>query len=185
MGQPKAWLPFHGEVLLARVVRVVTGVLDPVIVVAAPGQDLPPLPRHVEIVRDSVEGEGPMRGLLTGLEALGGRRDAAFLCSCDLPLLEPGFVARVSASLGDHDVCVPHVEGRLHPTAAAYRKSVGEVARSLLAEGNRRMTALIEACRSRMLGEEELTDVDPGLCSLRNINTPEDYEHALRMFKAD
>ena len=38
MGTPKCWLPFGDEVLLQRVVRVVGGVLSPVVVVAAKGQ---------------------------------------------------------------------------------------------------------------------------------------------------
>ena len=35
MGRPKAWLPFAGEILLPRIVRLVAEVVSPVIVVAA------------------------------------------------------------------------------------------------------------------------------------------------------
>ena len=44
MGKPKAWLPFGGELMLPRVVRILRTVVAPVVVVAAPDQDLPPLP---------------------------------------------------------------------------------------------------------------------------------------------
>ena len=44
MGRPKAWLPFGRELMLPRVVRLLGEAVGPVAVVAAPGQDLPPLP---------------------------------------------------------------------------------------------------------------------------------------------
>src|SRR5262245_66061476 len=86
MGRPKAWLPFGDEVMLQRVVRIVREVVEPVVVVAAPGQDVP-LPPEVEIVRDEVEGRGPLAGLAAGLTALEGKVDAAYLSSCDVPFL--------------------------------------------------------------------------------------------------
>src|SRR3954468_22268419 len=76
MGQPKAWLPFAGEVMLPRVVRLLTEVVSPVLVVAAPGQEVPPAPATVDIVRDEVEGRGPLQGLLAGLGILQGRAEA-------------------------------------------------------------------------------------------------------------
>jgi molybdopterin-guanine dinucleotide biosynthesis protein A len=49
-----------------------------VVVVAAPGQDVPPLPAGVEVVRDAAEGRGRWPGLDGGLAALDGRADAAY-----------------------------------------------------------------------------------------------------------
>ncbi len=54
MGFPKAWLPFGNETLLERVVRSLEQTLAPVAVVAAPEQELPPLPGAVSIVRAGV-----------------------------------------------------------------------------------------------------------------------------------
>src|SRR5262245_18679637 len=89
MGQPKAWLPFAGEPLLARVVRLVGEAASPVVVVAAAGQELPPLLADVEIVRDPEPDRGPLQGLAAGLAALRGRAAAAFVTSCDAPFLRP------------------------------------------------------------------------------------------------
>ena len=44
MGRPKALLPFGPEVMLERVVRILSAVARPIVVVAAPDQELPPLP---------------------------------------------------------------------------------------------------------------------------------------------
>src|SRR5256885_15180752 len=82
MGRPKAWLPFAGEIMLPRVVRLLSEVVAPIVVVAAPGQDVPPLPPEVDVVRDPERGRGPLQGLAAGLAALKGKADAAYLSSC-------------------------------------------------------------------------------------------------------
>ncbi len=70
MGSPKALLPFGPETMLQRVVRLLSGVVSPIVAVAAPGQDLPALPADVIITRDEREGLGPLEGLRAGLSAL-------------------------------------------------------------------------------------------------------------------
>src|SRR3989442_1363542 len=85
MGKPKAWLPFGGEIMLPRVVRLLSEAVTVVIVVAAPGQDVPDLVAGVDVVRDPERGRGPLQGLEAGLEALRGRAEAAYLSSCDVP----------------------------------------------------------------------------------------------------
>jgi molybdopterin-guanine dinucleotide biosynthesis protein A len=180
MGRPKAWLPFGGEVMLPRVVRLLGEAVTPVVVVAAPGQDVPPLPAGVEVVRDPERGRGPLQGLAAGLESLRNRAEAAYLSSCDVPFLRPAFVRCLVELLGEHWVCVPRVGGYLHPLAAVYRTEVAEAAARLLAEDRLRPVFLFDAVPTRIVGPEELSDVDGTFQTLRNLNTPEEYEAALR-----
>ena len=146
----------------------------PIIVVAAAGQDLPALD-GVTITRDRVTGEGPLRGMEAGLEALQGQAEAAYVASCDTPLLRPAFVARMVALLQENDIAVPVVEGRYHPLAGVYRTTLLPAIRELLARERRRPFFLFEACRTRRVSPAEWADADPDMSSLRNINTPEDY----------
>jgi molybdopterin-guanine dinucleotide biosynthesis protein A len=180
MGRPKAWLPFGGETMLVRVVRLLGEVVAPVVVVAAPGQDVPELPPEVEVVRDPERGRGPLQGLAAGLEALRGKADAAYLSSCDVPLLRPAFVRRLTDLLGEQDIAVPEVGGYRHPLAAVYRLEVAAVAGRLLAEDRLRPAFLFDQASTRIVRPEELADVDPDFRSLRNLNTPAEYEEALR-----
>jgi molybdopterin-guanine dinucleotide biosynthesis protein A len=166
--------------MLQRVVRVLREAVDPVVAVAAPGQDVPPLPGGVAVVRDEVEGRGPLAGLAAGLDALDGRADAAYLSACDVPFLTPAFVRRVIDLLGDSSVCVPHVGGYHHPLAAAYRLDVLPRVRELLAADRLRPVFLFDAVPTRVVEADELADFDPDLRSLRNLNTPEDYAAALQ-----
>jgi molybdopterin-guanine dinucleotide biosynthesis protein A len=175
MGRPKAWLPVGDEVMLQRVVRVIGGVLNPVIVVAAPGQDVPPLPEGVRVVRDEVEGKGPLGGLAAGLKAVQGSADAAYLSACDVPFLTEAFVERVVSLLGVIGVAVPRADGYFHPLAAAYRVSVLPVVLELLAADRLRPAYLFDAVPTRVIEPHELPDLE----SLKNLNTPEDYAAAV------
>ena len=58
MGRAKAWLPFGDETMLQRVVRLLTENVHPLVVVAAPGQELPTIPTEVTVVRDTHIGPG-------------------------------------------------------------------------------------------------------------------------------
>src|SRR5437016_10863619 len=95
MGRAKAWLPFGDELMLPRVVRLLGEAVHPIVVVAAPEQDVPPLHSEIHIIRDEERGRGPLQGLKAGLEALRGKADAAYLSSCDVPFLMPAFVRRL------------------------------------------------------------------------------------------
>src|SRR5439155_12796702 len=129
---------------LPRVVRLLEQAVSPIVVVAAPDQEVPPLPPHVAIVRDDEKGRGPLQGLAAGLAALQGRVDAAYLSSCDVPFLRPEFVRRLIDLLGEHSICVPYVDDFHHPLAAIYRVEVKEAVASLLSENRLRPFFLFE-----------------------------------------
>ena len=181
MGRPKAWLPVGDEPMLSRVVRILREVVGPVIVVAAPGQDVPPLPAEVAIVRDDVKGLGPLAGLAAGLTALAGRVDAVYLSACDVPLLQPTFVRYMAESLHDDAIAVPHIGGYYHPLAAVYRLSVLPVVRDQLAATNLRMQSLFDLVPTRVISAQDLAAIDPETRFLHNINTPLEYADVLRI----
>jgi molybdopterin-guanine dinucleotide biosynthesis protein A len=180
MGKPKAWLPFGNELLLQRLTRIVSEAVSPVVVVAAPKQQLPPLPPTIELTRDAVEGRGPLQGIVAGLDALANRCDAAFVSSCDVPFLKPAFIHRLIDLLGDHSISVPEIGDRFHPLAAVYRVSVRDSARRLLVENRLRVADLFEIVPTRVATAADFQDVDPDMQSVRNLNHAEDYEAALR-----
>ena len=179
MGTPKALLPFGAESMLQRVVRLLGTVVSPIVVVAARDQTLPPLPEAVSTTRDEREAKGPLEGIRAGLSALPVSIDAAYITSCDVPLLVPAFVERMIALMGDHDIAVMEIDGFPHPLSAIYRRNTLPQVESLLASDRLRPVFLFDAVRTRRVTPQEMTVVDPELRTLRNLNTPEDYLEAL------
>jgi len=184
MGSPKALLPFGSETMLQRVVRLLGGVTSPLVVVAAPAQELPPLPASVIVTRDEREGRGPLEGLRAGLKALPETVDAAYVTSCDVPLLAPAFVERMIELVADHEISVMEIDGFTHPLSAVYRRRTLPHVEALLAADRLRPAFLFEAVRTRRVQPSEMASVDPQLLTLRNLNTPQDYEEALATSRA-
>lgn len=180
MGRPKHLLPFGPETMLQRVVRILGEVVSPIAVVAAPNQELPTLPDHVLIARDEREDLGPLAGLAVGLSALRAEAEAAYASSCDAPLLQPAFVRRMIESLGESDLAIPRDGKYHHPLAAVYRTAIEGDVRHLVDAGRLRPIFLLEQCRARIVDVDDLREVDPELQSLRNTNTPTEYEAVLR-----
>ena len=178
MGTPKALLPFGPETMLQRVVRLLDGVVAPIVVVAAPDQPLPKLPPDAILARDEREGRGPLEGLRAGLKALPVDVEAAYVTSCDVPLLEPGFIRQMLDFARGYDIAIVEIDGFAHPLSAVYRRTVLPYVEELLAVNRLRPAFLFEEVRTRRVRPEQIT-ADPELRTLRNLNTREDYQQAL------
>jgi molybdopterin-guanine dinucleotide biosynthesis protein A len=186
MGTAKAALEWHGSTLLRRTVGILARATDgPVVVVRAPGQELPALPPETEVVEDPHEGLGPVQGLAAGLAAVADRAEVAFVSSTDMPFLHPAFVRRVLRAVEDGvDVGLPVARGYPQPLAACYRTALAPVAAKLVAEERLRPAFLFEECVVGRLDEDALlTDpvlaaLDPRLDSVVNVNEPGDYQAA-------
>jgi molybdopterin-guanine dinucleotide biosynthesis protein A len=178
MGTSKALLPFGPETMLQRVVRILGDLVSSIVVVAAPNQELPPLPEHVIRTQDEREGRGPLEGIRTGLKALPTEVDAAYITSCDVPLLVPGFVTEMFDRAEGYEIAVMEIDGFPHPLSAVYRRSVLPEVEDLLAHDRLRPFFLFERVNTRRVKPEEIAS-DPELRTLRNLNTPEDYQKAL------
>ena len=178
MGSSKALLPFGPETMLQRVVRLLETVVSPIVCVAAGDQQLPELPPTVIVTRDEREGRGPLEGLRAGLTALPASVDAAYVTSCDVPLLVPGFVQQMLDLVDGYDIAVIEIDGFTHPLSAVYRRAALPRVEDLLAHDRLRPAFLFDAVKTRRVSPAQMT-ADPELRTLRNLNTREDYEQAL------
>ena len=188
MGTPKAALEWHGSTLLRRAVGIVARAVDgPVVVVRAPGQELPTLPAGVELADDARQGRGPLQGIAAGLERIGDRAQVVFVTGVDAPLLHPAFVRVVLDALGaGDDAALPRARGFAQPLCAAYRTAIAPLVGEQLARGQLATGPLLMRLRVRELEETALLAhptialLDPRLDSLLNLNTPAEYDAARR-----
>jgi molybdopterin-guanine dinucleotide biosynthesis protein A len=175
MGTAKALLLFDNEPLIVHVVAALQRRFGEVVVVTAPGQDLPSLP--VTLVSDEVAYQGPVGGIYYGLTAASS--DAAFVTSCDSVFLNIDLISHLLSQISDHDVVVPHWEGRFQPLHAVYRRSVLPLLAGQLERGELRPVHLFDKVRLRRIDEDEIRRFDPEGSSFFNMNTPQDYAEAL------
>lgn len=177
MGRDKAMVEVGGEPLVARVCRAVAAGCDPVFLVAAPDQVLPDLP-DVRLVRDMAPFEGPLLGAWTGLAAIAptdpGR---ALVTGVDAVALTPELI-RALARAGDDAVAVADGGRALPlPVVLPVLRARREAER-LLAAGDRRLRALVDAMsprlvtRDELLVDEALRAADPQLLGLDDADDP-------------
>jgi molybdopterin-guanine dinucleotide biosynthesis protein A len=190
MGLPKAVLPFGAGSILAHLIATLRGVSDEIVVVAAPLADEPySIDRilsgqaDVLVERDEDAFAGPVGALRRGLARAGG--EIVFACSCDLPLLRAELAAALCTMVAEADAAMPRVEGMLQPLCAAYRRVPAHTELTAMeAVGERRLTMVAERLQVHAIEEAVLRAIDPDLRSLLNVNTAEDYAHALRLMRA-
>lgn len=169
MGRDKATLPWKGGTFLSEIVDALRAACAEVFVVAAPDQRLPVIPATV--VRDSVAHQGPLHGLITGLEAAQrAGHHWVFVCATDMPLVDARLVEILTRESGSEDVVLAHDGTRMQPLAALYSVAALDKARAYMKTGRRSMYGLINALESRVV---EMSD---HLGELININTPEEFE---------
>lgn len=180
MGQPKEALRFRDTTLLGHTVETLDRCCYPVVVVARDtDQQLPPLPIETEVTIDANADQGPLVGIAAGLDAVGADCDAVFVTACDAPFLTETAVGWLARQLGDHDLVMPRVEGKLQPLTAIYRVSVRDAIENLIAAGERRPRALAEQVNARILEDAEVDAFDPERRFLRSVNSPEEYAAAV------
>jgi molybdopterin-guanine dinucleotide biosynthesis protein A len=175
MGRDKATLPAPaGAGTLAEyVVGIVAQRCQPVFVMAAPGQPVPAL--QARVMRDEVRGLGPLPATGWGLRAAAeaGAR-YAFVCAVDMPLLTVELIDDLVhlASETNAEVVLPW-DGRSHYLASLYRTDLADRIDALVAAGERRMSALIDASDAQQI-------VLPDSRPLTNVNTDADLRALVR-----
>lgn len=180
MGRPKALLPFSGEPLIVHVVARLKRQFTQTIVVAAPEQDLPPLP--ATLVRDEMPFQGPVGGLCYGLRATSA--GFAFVTACDAVFLNSRLISYLIAQSSDYDAVVPYWQERWQPLHAVYRRSVLPLLEEQLRQGELRPVFLYSRVPTRRVGEEEIRRFDPDGLSFFNMNSPQDYARAVALWDA-
>ena len=182
MGEDKASVMLGSETLLQRCCRLIYRSADPVIVVAAPAQELPELNELTEVVHDDFPGQGPLGGLLTGLRHLERRgiKDECpvWVTSCDAPFVNAAVVETMVSELGDFDVVAVRHGDQINPHSAVYRLGVVETVAKAFSQGERRATAIFENLSLKTIKSSVLREIDPDLSFLWNINTVEDLDCA-------
>ena len=101
------------------------------------------------VTRDEREGRGPLEGLRAGLKVLPPEVEAAYVTSCDAPLLVPGFVGQMLDFTDGFDIAVMEIDGFAHPLSAVYCRTTLPYVEDLLARDRLRPAFLFDAVRTR------------------------------------
>jgi molybdenum cofactor guanylyltransferase len=180
MGRDKALLELDGETLIARTVRIVGTVAQPVKVIGGPAERFAPF--CFNVLEDDFPGAGPLGGIATALRAT--TADWNLILACDLPHITCEWLAYLAnrARNSSADAVIPVSEHGSEPLCAMYRQSCEPVARAAVAENHLRVqdfvAALKNAGRLETVENAEWKRFDSDGNLFKNMNQPADYEAA-------
>ncbi|HKG48605.1 MAG TPA: molybdenum cofactor guanylyltransferase [Pyrinomonadaceae bacterium] len=174
MGTDKSQLLIERQTFADRIAETLSQIAEPVTLVGGRASaSLPTVP-------DVYAQWGALGGLHAALAA--SKSEWAIVVACDLPFVTSGLFSFLAGMRLDHDAVVPiQQDGRPQPLAALYRvdpclKRAGE----LIEAGRRRPLDLLEAVNTRWVEFDKLTNLAQAERFFVNINTPSDYDEAIR-----
>ena len=194
-GRDKLAEPIDGRPLLSYAVEAVRPFATEIIIVVAPGSaPAAAIPDGAILVHDPVAFEGPLAGLLAGLQA--AHEPVVLVVGGDMPTLVgailaamldeldtsgtndratvPGTTTTLLAS-DDAKVVVLEHQGRARPLPMVVRREPALAAVARLREaGERRLRTLTETLPTRIIAESTWRIIDPDGRTLRDIDAPAD-----------
>ena len=176
MGLHKATLPWQNADFLQVILHQLSGVCDELIVSA--NSPLPVDLPSVRFVADIFPQRGPLSGIHAGLTHASSA--AAFVTACDMPFIRPAAVNWLCEQLQDWDAVVPGDGMFWEPLFACYAKSCLPAIESLLRQETCKTQALFGRIRCKPVPADAFRQFDPSLRLFRNINSPADYQAALK-----
>jgi len=180
-GGDKALLPLAGRPLLAHVVdRLAPQVGE--LALGANGDPARFAGFGLAVIADREPGQGPLAGLLAGLDWSAGLGAPALVTAAvDTPFLPHDLVARLRAAAGPAGIAIAAAAGgagpERHPTAGLWPVGLRATLRGDLAAGERRLGAWAAAQGCALA-------CFPDADAFFNVNTPADLARAEAMLAA-
>jgi molybdopterin-guanine dinucleotide biosynthesis protein A len=180
-GSNKALEIFAGKSLIEHSVVSLSGLCEPVLVVA---NDLAPyLHLRATLVQDVVREQGPLGGIYTAL--LFSPHNWVFTKATDMPFLAKDLAKMMVALKGGCDAVVPLLNDRVEPLLALYsRRCLPSIAAAIEKE-EKKVTSFYRKVRVRELPEREWRKVDPEALSFKNVNTPDILKELLGVLRSE
>jgi len=175
MGTDKSKLRLEQQTFTERIAETLLQITDSVSIVGRDSDE-----SSLPSVADVYPKWGALGGIHAALAACS--HEWAIVVACDLPFVTSELFSYLAAQQLDHEAVVPVQEdGRPQPLAALYRVDPClRQATELIEAGRRRPVDLLEAVNTRWVAFDELRNFTRAQSFFVNINTPDDYDEAIR-----
>ncbi|HEY7390080.1 MAG TPA: molybdenum cofactor guanylyltransferase [Bryobacteraceae bacterium] len=175
MGVDKAFIQWQGSTLLQRSLDLLSGVA-PRVAIVGPAQKFS---AYGTVVEDQFLGRGPLAGIHAALRSPIAA-DFNLIVAVDIPLLSEAFLRFLleQAVASRSAATVPRTSEGWQPLCAVYRREFAELADAALRLGRNKIDPLFADLELRVIQDNELRNFSFSPDLFRNINTPEDLQHA-------
>lgn len=188
LGRDKALVEFAGEPLVARLCRILHESTAADIRVVGDARKYGHI--GVECLADRWPGEGPLGGIITALRATedsAAEPSWSLIIGCDMPFLTVEWLRHLAerTAASQAEVVVPQSAYGLEPLCACWRASAVPALTRAFESGVRRVTEAMKQLPMEVLDAADWKRFDNFDRLFWNMNTPADYQEAIRMLKAE
>ena len=170
----KAFLEVEGTPIIARIVDLLDKIFEHVIIVTNSPDSYKFLGKPT--FPDIRPGAGAIGGLHTGLSHC--ESQYGFLVACDMPFLNEGIIRLLVSLSGHDDVIVPVVRGHYEPLHAIYSVRCLPGIEDLINKSDLKIAKMYSHFSVLAVPESLLSEYDPRLRFIMNLNTPDDLKKA-------
>ncbi|MCK4953123.1 molybdenum cofactor guanylyltransferase [Candidatus Bathyarchaeota archaeon] len=186
MKEDKVLMKLGDKPLLLHIIEKVLGLTRETIVVVGKNDDLKNysslLPLTVTLLRDDVEGIGPLAGMLTGMRSM--KSKYALVLPCDSPFVNREVLKYLLNKTQGADAAIPQwPNGQIEPLHAVYKVSSAIPAlETTLRRGELFIIDMIKRLDEVLyVSTEKIRELDQELITFFNINFLEDFKTAERL----
>lgn len=180
MGHDKALLDFGGQPLIQRVLSRLESLADETIITTNHPEEYRFL--GFPLIPDVIPDRGALGGLYTALSA--ASHPLVATVACDMPFANAKLLCKCRDLLltdSNIDAVIPGTERGLEPLHAIYRRQTClSPVKAAIEADQWKMIAWHREVNVRVLTPEETEVYDPDGLAFWNVNTPEEFESALR-----
>lgn len=184
MGTDKALLLLAGKPLMVHAAARLSQIAATVVIACGEEEREAYRALHLPMIPDRYPGLGPLAGLHAALMEAGTEWVA--LLACDLPFASEGLLrhmlALIAAGTATQAIVPVTSEGKVQPLLSLYHRSILPLLEEALVQKELRVMDLLANLVVHYVHEGDYPE-GPGThdLSLLNMNTPEDYEAALKL----
>ena len=182
LGRDKAFEKIGSSTSIERVIESAISVSETVFIVANDTEKYDHLAKgEIRVLKDRIPMQGPLGGILTGLEASDDMLNLAL--SCDSPFLSADLLRFLVSCSKGYDVTLVRVGDRLHPLPGIYSKDcIGPISESIRS-GQRKIVSFFEDVNVNIIDSGKIKNMDRDLYSFFNINNEDDLSEARSIAK--
>ncbi len=179
MGRNKAMLKIGNYTIVERVLAALKEVTDTQLLVTNSPEEYTFL--NIPLKSDILPQKGALGGLYTGLAA--SETPYCLVVACDIPFVNPKFLQYMAQRVEGYDIVIPQHRNGYEPLCAVYAKTCIPHIEALFLADCLKIIEVFQYTSMRIITETEIHDFDRDGWMFFNVNTEEDYQQALCVYK--
>jgi molybdopterin-guanine dinucleotide biosynthesis protein A len=133
-----------------------------------------------KVVNDIVPDSGPLGGLYSGLAVSSNIQ--SFLIGCDMPFVNLNLIEYMIQQIEENDIVIPASSKGVETLFAIYSINCLETIRRQIELKNLKLLEILNFHNVRYISQEEVGRFDPDEFAFFNVNSPKEYEKALKIW---